>query len=112
MSGLNETKDVVKFVLSLGESIAQAAGDGKISLDDVGFFMSSLHSFGPAINAVDQVPEELSELTAEEKDELIKFVKEEFDIPDDKAEEITQTALTIALELYYLFRLFTKKVPA
>lgn len=108
--GIEETKDLVKALLSMASATAAAkANDGKINLQDMALLVMPMTSLPAALTGLDQVPSELMDLDAEEKVELLEFAKKEFDLPSDDVEKLVERALTIGLGLFELVRDMLKK---
>lgn len=99
MAGINELKEVVAFGVSLGNALGKALEDGKITLTDAGLVVDPLLKAVPAFNGLEQVPAELADLTDEEKAELLQFVSEAFDIPQEKTEALVERGLKIAVDV-------------
>jgi len=101
MVGIKETKEVLACVLDFSEGIAVSLdNDGEIGWEDAINFVGALKSIPSAFAGISEVPAELSDLTPEEIEELVTYVVEEFDIPQDTAEERIERALKIGLEIY------------
>lgn len=99
MYGIEELKDAVKAVCSLGNAIAASlADDGKITLGDATKFIGVVISLPAAISGIQEVPKELADLTEEEKLEIITLVETELEV-GDKAEEVTVKILNIVYEI-------------
>ena len=108
--GIQETKEMVGFLISLGEGIAESLEDGKISLGDLGNFLDAAKAVLPAIGGVNQVGAELLDLTDEEKADLSDYIEEEFDLDNTQVEAILEEGLGIALEiLQFVDKYFVKK---
>jgi hypothetical protein len=99
MYSIEETKDAVKAICAIGNGVAAAlADDGKITIGDFPKFIGPLMKLPAAITGIGEVPKELNDLTAEEKDEIIQIVKDELEV-ELKAEEITTRILNIIYEI-------------
>ena len=101
--GIKETKEALGFIISLGEGVALSMEDG-ISLDDVAHFMEALTRAPAAFADIAMVPKELADLSGEEAQELKDFVAADFDIPNDKLEEVIEHALKLLADLYEFLR--------
>jgi hypothetical protein len=102
--GIEETKDVIEFVAKLGNGIAESVADGKWSFTDVTNFIPSATKVFSAIEGIDKVDDELLDLDEEEKAELIEFVIEQFDIPQDNAEKIIEEGLDQILNFFMFIK--------
>lgn len=100
--GIKETKEMAKFIISLGMAVDKSLEDGKIGLDDAMYFYNALLSAKDAFDKADQIPTELKDLDQAEAQELLDFVKAEFDIADDKLELTVVKALETGLKVYDL----------
>jgi hypothetical protein len=106
--GIKETKELVKFMLGLGNSLDKALDDKKISVMDVPLFMGVFMDMAPAFDGIAKVPAEIKDLSAEEMAELSAFVQQEFDIKSDRTEAIIEGALMLAADIYKYAKLFKK----
>lgn len=102
-SGIKETKEIVTFITNLVKAIELSLKDGKISATDSVNFMPVLMSSMSAVSGITDVPIELKDLTAEEVDELVSFVKTELTLSSEKTEKILETAIDIGIALIRLF---------
>lgn len=99
--GIKETKELVKFGISLGEAIDKSLPGG-IGLEDAMNFYNAVTTASDAFDNVKQVPKELGDLDQAERDELYAYVEAEFDIANDKLESVIEEALKTALQVYKL----------
>jgi hypothetical protein len=95
--GIEELKDVVFSGLKIGEALS----DG-IQVTDV----AALVSLPEAISGISDVPAEIADLDEAEAEELKRFVKDNFDIPDDSIEEFVEKAVAFVVQAYGLFLAF------
>lgn len=101
--GIEETKDILAFVMSLGNAVGQSLDDGRMDITDLGNFLQVLTSAPEAISGSSQIAGELKDLSESEKEELLEFVKEEFDIPQDGLEEKIEKYLDLGARLVDVF---------
>lgn len=107
MLGIENLKKAVKFGIDLGEQFDKALADNKFQWTDSFGFFDELIQVPGLIKDGKVIVAELKDLDTVEKDELIVFIQEEFDIENDKAEAEIEAALkTVAgiLELINLIR--------
>jgi hypothetical protein len=104
--GLKETKEAVAFGIALGEAVDVSLADGKIGLDDAMNFYNAVLKAGDAFSDIGLVAKELGDLDAAERQELQDFVEAEFDIANDKLEEVIECALETVLQVYELVEKF------
>jgi len=95
--GIEDLKDVVKVGLDIGEALSDGVG-----IEDI----SALFGLPEAISGISNVPAEIADLDAEEKEELHAFVQAEFDIPNDKLEVFIEGAIKVVIEIYTLYMQF------
>lgn len=99
MYGIEETKDAIKAICGIGNAVSAAlADDGKITFSDYPKFIGPIIKLPAAISGIAEVPKELSELTEQEKQELIDLVEGELEV-GEKAEEVTVKILNIIYEI-------------
>lgn len=99
MAGINETKELLKFVLGLGNAAGAVAADGKVDATDLAAIMAPLMSAGPAFAGINLIPAELKDLSPEESSELLAYAQQEFNIPQDKVEAVVEAALGVLVEV-------------
>jgi len=92
--GIEELKDVVDFGLGVGEALSDGVG-----IEDI----SALFALPEAITGISDVPAEIADMDEAERAELNQFVKDNFDIPDDKLEEFIEAAVAVVINLYGLY---------
>lgn len=107
--GMTETKELVSFILSLGNGIGASLEDGKIGVSDVSNFFGAMTLAGPALSGVNAIPGELSDMDDAEKEDLLAFVNEKFDIPQDNIEASIERSLRIGVDIAALIADFKTK---
>lgn len=102
--GISALKDLIKFVIIATQKAltADANGNGKISLPEAFSVMTTIGFKIPGLTRVlpDVIPE-WKDLTREERDELVKWFAEEFDLPGlekGKIEALIEEAVAIILD--------------
>jgi hypothetical protein len=98
--GIDELKDVVRLGASLGNAVGKSLEDGKVGVGDIGHFFDPLTKIGPALSGIELVPAEIADLDPTEVDELVVMVVEEFDIPQNDAEEFIEDSIKQVASLY------------
>ena len=104
---IKETKEVVAFAISLAEAIDASFKDG-FDLSDLASFIDPVIKSVSAIDGFALVDDELADLDDAEKDELISYVQDEFDIEDDVVEEVVERAIAAIMELVPLLKLINR----
>ena len=105
MADITETKDLVRFIASLGEAIYESVKDGKVSWTDYRHFFPVLGDLLPALSGIERVPDELDDLTDEEIQELVSMFCAEFELDNAKAEELVEEAIDTGVHLFSLVTL-------
>lgn len=101
--GIENLKKAVKFGIDLGEQIESSGKDGWSWTDAFSFFDEVMQVPG-LISKGDEIAEEFKDLVEAEHDELIEYVKAEFNIDDKKAEGRIESAVNIFLAIYILVK--------
>lgn len=104
--GIKETKEIVKFGIDMGEAFDKAFSDGKFGVEDLSHFFTAFLSASDAFEGIGLVPNEIKDMSPEELLELKAYIVEEFDIANDKLEEVIEKSLSIALAIYEMIMLF------
>ena len=102
METIKETKEMLRFILSLGMSFDKAFADKKIDFNDVGYFVNALLMSADAFKDIKKIPAELKDLDNAELEELTKYIKDEFDLGNDNIERLIETGLGIGVQIYQL----------
>ena len=76
MPGISETEDVITFVKDLAGVIKDARADGKLDIFDAVKALKLAPAVAIAVKGASFISAELADLSAEEKDELVKDLKE------------------------------------
>lgn len=104
MEGTKETKDVIEFLCALVNAIADASADGKVTLGEAAALLPVLYKLPAAIDGIDAIPDEASDFTQDELDELSELIKEELDLPNDRVEAAVEQLVDMAVKLYALVK--------
>jgi len=93
-SGIKETKEVLKFVLSFVQALKTTYEDGDFDWYDAKNFIEPIKNLGDAIDNIDEVLPEITDIDEEEYEELLSWMKEEFpEIIDEEIEFVLDEAL-------------------
>ena len=108
--GIQETKDLLAFVFSLAEAIKKSNADGDFNWRDGLNFIEPLKRLGPAIDNIEDIIPEVADLDAEEWNELVDYVSEQWnldtsDTEDDISERI-EDGLNAGIELIRMTQIF------
>jgi len=97
--GTTQTKEMLDFVFTLVKSIDKAMQDGKFDYSDIITIIPAFMKIGAALKDVQDIPRELADLDKEEMNDLKKFVRDNFDISNDKVEKYIIIAFDIIFAL-------------
>lgn len=106
---MKELKELLSFVFALNDAVWKSLEDGQITFGDVVYLYETLKTAGPAIEGIDKIMAEFKNMTAEQREELMAFVREEFDLPNDTIEEIVEKAISIALDVIAFLKQIKKR---
>lgn len=95
--GVENLKKLIKFSCDFTEQIADALSDGKFSWTESFGFVDEVMQIPGVVKSFPAIKQELSELSPEERQELYDYLKEEFDIPNDKVELFIENSLSLAI---------------
>lgn len=99
---VNITKAVVAAI-NLAEKIDSKLDDGKLSLmEALGVGISSFADIVKVIRSGAQLKAEYKDLDPEERETLIKIVRNEFDLKNDRVEDVIEKAFEFLVNLDYL----------
>jgi diadenosine tetraphosphate (Ap4A) HIT family hydrolase len=76
MAGITETKEVIKFVQVLAETITEAKADGSIDIFDAMNAISLISPLAAAGKGILEIKEELKDLDKEEVQELLAIMQD------------------------------------
>jgi hypothetical protein len=93
---MNNVKLVLGALFALGEAVDTAKkNNGKYDLADLGLLVDPAIRLPGAIAAAKAAEQEYMNATDEQKSELIAFIKQDFDIADDKLEKKIEAGLAM-----------------
>lgn len=99
--GLTETKELLDFGFKLQKAITDSFADGKLqTLIDAPKFLPALIAAPKAFGGINRVHLEIGDLDEFEKEELMAFVRERFDLPDESLEVLVEDTIDQILSLY------------
>ena len=108
--GIQETKELLEFVFSLAEAIKKSNADGEFNWRDGLNFIEPLKRLGPAIDNIEEIVPEVSDLDSEEWTELVEFVSSKWDLDtgsaDDDISDRIEDGLNAGIELVRMTQLF------
>jgi len=93
--GIEKLKEAVHLAIALPVQAVKTIKN-KFQIFDLIAFIDEFRQFAEVIKARKDIVSELKDLTPAERKELHDYVKEEFDIPNDKVELFIENALAWA----------------
>lgn len=109
MAGTEQLEKSLVVLAKVVRAVDGALEDGKITTAEwIGVAFKSVDLIG-VIKNLKEAQEELFDLAEGEIERLIEVFKKEFDLNDDKAEEIVETIVELALTIAVSTGVFTKK---
>lgn len=102
MAKAKELKEALGFICALANSIGKMAEKGKPTLSDMVHLAPLMYKIPSAVDGIDQVPQEMKELSEEDLKELVQMIKDDLELPQEKIEMALEASLDIALKLYAL----------
>lgn len=100
---VEDIKDVVALACELCDCAVLVAADGHLGFEDIGQLWAIVERIGPAFTGIDELPQELSDLTAAECDEIIGFIDSELDAATGKSRIILDKVLQAVKACYEVY---------
>lgn len=100
--GIQETKEMLGFILGLGNALGESLEDGELSITDLPAFVSPLLNAGAAFTGASEIPKELIDLDDAERVELIAYAKETLDIPENCIEDVIECGFDTLAQIHLL----------
>ena len=102
---MESSKTVVKFAVTLANSVDKVLADNKVDVLDIPHLMGPLMQIGAFAGALKKAKDELKSATPEEKAELIAQVKSDLDLKSERTEEIVERSLDLCVAVVELVKL-------
>lgn len=109
--GIEKLKRLASIGIEIGGDIEKALEDGKVSLWEGLGIVPNLKDLGFIIKERKDIKAEYEDLSNAEKEELCLYIKEKFDLKNDKLEMIIEKSLDFAVSISDLitsYKLFIK----
>jgi hypothetical protein len=101
---IEQTKELIDFLLKGYGVFKQAYEDQKIDFTDVIYFVGLAPKIMPAFSGIQDIPNELKDLDQAEQKELIDFIIENLAVDSTKAKLIVEKSLYVLASGYDLFK--------
>ena len=90
----NALKKLIDAIVAIVESTFAALEDGKWTSSDIMKFLDDIPEIVSVLGVIKELPEAIKELKDDEKrQEAIDYLKDEFDIEDDRAEALIESII-------------------
>lgn len=99
MLGIENLKKAGKFGVSLGMQFEEATVDGKFTWADLFGFFDELIQIPGIVNNREAIAAEFKDLDATERDALLQYLKDEFNLDNDTLEAKIEKGFDIAFAL-------------
>lgn len=110
--GIDHIKAAVLFAITFGKTIGAELKDGFQVVPDLVGLIPSLMQLPEIIKSGSDLVAEWKDRDEEEKTELKNYIKDNFDIPDDKIEELIERSGNLVIEIMdysgFIKQYFTK----
>lgn len=97
--GIENIKKLLLFVFAFTDQAFKAGADSKFKWTEIFGFADEIMQIPGVIKALPQIKQEFADLDDTERAELIAYIKEHFDIPDDHLEGMIETGLEVSVNL-------------
>ena len=91
--GIEETKDILDFVFSFVEAVGKAKKDGEMTWSDARYFIDPVKKLFEAVDDIEEVLPEIEDLSEEEYDQLVEYVKEKWNYDEENLDWVVDTAI-------------------
>ena len=91
--GIEETKDILDFGFSFVEAVGKAKKDGEMSWSDARYFIDPVKKLFEAVDDIEEVLPEIEDLSEEEYDQLVEYVKEKWNYDEENLDWVVDTAI-------------------
>lgn len=103
MHGIKEIKELLSFGFKLQKAIMGSLDDGKINVvTDAPKFLSALLAAPKAFGGMNLILAEIKDLSEAEREELLTFVQEEFELADQNLEYLIEDTLDQLIGIFKL----------
>jgi len=106
---MEELKKALLTVIETGEATVDALEDGKISIGEGVAITWKAIGFIKVVQNFSVIKDEYIALTPEQKEELVEWFNEEFDIVNEDAEAVVELIFSVIINLGSVFTDVTKK---
>ena len=103
--GIEETKDILDFMFSFVEAVCKAQKHGEMTWSDARYFIDPVKKLFEAVDDIEEVLPEIEDLSEEEYDQLVEYVKEKWDYDEENLDWIVDTAIEAGKSILMMINL-------
>jgi len=102
MEGIENIKKVIGFGLEIAADVAKAGSDGKIDWKDGYLIIDDIPKIPSLIKAVPRLKAEFMDLSSEEKEDILEFVRQKAVCKSEEAHGLLEIAFQIVFDIAML----------
>ena len=91
--GIEEVKDILDFMFSFIEAVGKARKDGEMTWSDARYFIDPVKKLFEAVDDIEEVLPEIEDLSEEEYDQLVEYVKGKWNYEEENLDWVVDTAI-------------------
>ena len=91
--GIEETKDILDIVFSFVEAVGKAKKDGEMTWSDARYFIDPVKKLFEAVDDIEEVLPEIEDLSEEEYDQLVEYVKGKWNYDEENLDWVVDPAI-------------------
>ena len=91
--GIEEVKDILDFMFSFIEAVGKARKDGEMTWSDARYFIDPVKKLFEAVDDIEEVLPEIEDLSEEEYDQLVEYVKGKWNYDEENLDWVVDTAI-------------------
>ena len=91
--GIEETKDILDFVFSFVEAVGKAKKDGEMTWSYARYFIDPVKKLFEAVDDIEEVLPEIEDLSEEEYDQLVEYVRGKWNYDEENLDWVVDTAI-------------------
>ena len=103
--GIEETKDILDFMFSFVDAVGKAKKDGEMSWSDARYFIDPVKKLFEAVDDIEEVLPEIEDLSEEEYDQLVEYVRGKWDYDEENLDWIVDTAIDAGKSILMLINM-------
>jgi len=101
---LEAIKQTLRFVFSLQKALENALQDGKFEVSDIIYFKDPLFLAPDTFKLLPELKGGLKDASPEQIEELRLFFVQEFDLKNDKLEDLIEESIKVAISIFALIK--------